>query len=532
MRKPAAVRSLLYSGDLLAVDLGSFSVKILSMKAKERSLTVIGSASREVWSGLSAAKSEEEKAEVYAGAIREMMAEHAFKPRNASVSLSGNTVILRFLALPPGHAYAPEAGLPPEARALVPFDGADAVVSALALDPVKGFSPPRPEMMLTVAETKTVQAGMDVVRRAGLRPAVIVNDAVALANAYSFFEGGKDGETVVLAGVGASSTSVVILEGGVPKAARVVNIAGNAFTRAIKREFDSSLEEAERLKLAHGLAGPAGTDPEEDAVAAKVARALKPAALDLGAEIQRTVDVFLERRPSGYPAIRRLLLAGGSAELPGLAGRLAADTGLEAAVFRPIVNTVAADGGVGVLKLPPALLGPCGLALSNTLLRRSSQPRINLVPRKARRSAIIRDVSPGFGRRIAGPALAAAALCLYAVWAVDVARHDTSMEQMLETAARREAELEKRYEKKAKAAPVKRVVDPFAFLSRLTVSGVFGDRVNSMVMLNGEGSVFVARGGKLFDANEEEVPGVRSEIRDNSLVLTANGRLYKIELPK
>ncbi|MCM2303848.1 MAG: pilus assembly protein PilM [Elusimicrobia bacterium] len=533
MKKPAAVRSLLYSGDLLAVDLGTFAVKVLSMKAKERSLTVIGSASREVWRELSGAKTEEEKSEVYARVVRELMAEHAFKPRNASISLSGNTVILRFLTLPAGHEFSPDAGLPPEARALIPFDESEAIVSALPLDSAKGVKPPRPEMMLTMAQKKTVRDGMDVARKAGLRPAVIVNDALALVNAYQFFEGKKADETVVLAGIGASATSVVVLEGGSPRAARVVNIAGAAFTRAVKREFDVDLEEAERLKLAHGLSVPGNRSPEEEAAAARVARALKPAVKDLTAEIQRTLDVFLERRPAGYPPVRRLVLAGGSAELAGLAGRLAADTGLEVDVFRPIVNTAAKDGSLGVIKLPAALAGPCGLALSNTLLRRWGQSRINLVPRKARRSAIIRDVSPGFWRLIAGPAIAAAALSVYAVRAVNTVNQETAMEQSLEAATRKQAEAELRFEAKKKpAAPVKRVENPFAYLARLTISGVFGDARNTHVMLNGDGTVFVARGGRLYNGDEEEVAGVRSEIRDNSLALTANGRVYLIDLPK
>jgi type IV pilus assembly protein PilM len=534
MRKPAAVRSLLYSGDLLAVDLGTFSVKVFSLKAQARSLTVIGSAAREVWRELAGAKTDEEKGEIHARALRAIMAEHSFRPRNASVSLSGNGVILRFLSLPPGSVYDPEAGLPPEAKALVPFEDADAAIAAMILDGAKGSPPPRPEMMLVAADKKTVQGGMDVVRKAGLRPAVIVNDAVALANAFEFFEASKAGETVVLVGVGASSTSIVVIETGGPRAARMVNIAGNAFTRAVKREFDVDFEEAERLKIAHGLSAPGGGPPEEEAVSARVCRALKPAAKDLAAEIQRTVDVFLERRPAGYPPVRRLLLAGGSAELTGLAGMLAAETGMAVDVFRPIVNVTAKDGSLGVTALAAALAGPCGLALSNTLLRRTGQPRFNLVPRKQRRSAIIQDVSPGFWRMIAGPAIVVAALSLYAVRAVKISDHETAMEQSLEEANRQEAEAKAQFEKKIrkKAAAVKPPPNPFAFLSRLTVSGVFGDKRNSMVMLNGDGSVFVARGGRLYDSNEEEVPGVRSEIRDNSLALTANGRLYSIELPK
>jgi type IV pilus assembly protein PilM len=499
---------------------------MLSMKAKERSLTVVDSASREVWRELAEAKTDAEKGEVYARVVSELMAARAFKPRNASVSLSGSAVIVRFASLPAGWTAAADAGLPPAARALVPFEEHEAVVSAL---PLEGPG----EMMLTISRKAAVRAGMDVVRKAGLRPAVIVNDAVALANAWQFFEGHRPEETVVLAGIGASSTDVLVLERGAPRAARAINIAGGTFTRAVKREFDVDLEEAERLKIAHGLSAPGDRSPEEEAAAARVARALRPPVKDLAAEIQRTIDSFLERRPAGYPPIRRILLAGGGAELAGLAGRLALDTGLIVEAFRPIVNVPAADGGLGVAALASALVGPCGLALSNTLLRRTRQSRINLVPRRARRSAIIRDVSPGFGRRFAAPLAAALLVSGYAVWAVKVSDGDTAMERRLEDAARREAEVRLRFAKKEKPKPApKREVNPFAFLSRLTISGVFGDGRSSMVMLNGDGTVFTARNGRLYDGDEEEVRGVRSEIRDNSLALTANGRLYSIELPK
>lgn len=527
MKKPSAVRSLLYSGDFLAVDLGTFSVKVLGMKSRERSLTVLASATKEVWRELASARSEAEKAEVYARALSELMQRHAFKPRNASISLSGNVVLLRFLTLPKGYEADPDAGLPAEARALVPFEGPDALVSARPLEPAKGVDGAGPEMMLTMAERKTVLAGMDIARKAGLRPAVIINDVLALASAYEFFEGRKN-ETVVLAGVGATSTGICVLENGVPRAARVVNIAGNAFTRAVKREFDVEFDEAERLKIAHGLSSAPGDEASE-----RVARALKPPVKDLGAEIVRTLDVFLERRPPDYPPIRRLVLAGGGAAMKGLAEGLAADTGLEASSFRPIVNTAAADGSLGIVPLQEALAVPCGLALSNTMLRRSDQPRVNLVPRRARRSAIIRDVSPGFWRLIAGPAFAVLVLCVYAVWATEVSKHELAAEQSLEAAAKTELELERKLAgKKAKASAPKRVENPYAYLAGLSISGVFGDARNSLVMLNGASGVFVARGGRLYDGNEQIVAGVTSEIRNNSLSLSAGGRTYVIQMPK
>ena len=53
-----------------------------------------------------------------------------------------------------------------------------------------------------------------------------------------------------------------------------------------------------------------------------------------------------------------------------------------------------------------------------------------------------------------------------------------------------------------------------------------------LVMLSGDGSVFVARGGRLYDANDEEVRGVESEVRGAALILSAGSRRYAIELPK
>ena len=85
---------------------------------------------------------------------------------------------------------------------------------------------------------------------------------------------------------------------------------------------------------------------------------------------------------------------------------------------------------------------------------------------------------------------------------------------------------------KPKPAPP-RAESPFSFLGRLTISGVFGDSQNSVVMLSGGGRTFVAKGGHLFDENEKEVAGVSAELHDSALVLaTAKHEKFVIVLPK
>lgn len=525
------VRTLLYSGDLLAVDLGSFAIKILHLKANVRSLTVHGSARREVWRALAEAKTDEEKLEVYAAALRELLAETGLKVRNASIALSGSGVVVRFATLPPGQSYDRDAPLPADIQATIPFEKSDADVAGLVVPGPASRKPPREDLILVAAEKKAVSGAMDVVRKAGLRPAVITNDVMALAGAHVFFSAGKAAETVVLVDAGASSTSVTVVDAGVPRASRVFNIAGNAFTRAIKREFAVEFDEAERLKLEHGLESPMGKTTSEDAAAAKVARALKPAVKDLAAEILRTIEIFLSRTPDAR-SVSRVVLAGGSARMKGLPESLSAEVGLEVELFRPMVNVAAKNGTLGIAPLDVDLAVSCGLALSNVLLRRAEGWRINLVPKRIRRSAIIRDVSPGFWRWIAAPAFVVLALSVYGVWAVRVAHREAALEAKIEEAARKDAAMHKKIDKKKGPAAGKKAPEPFAFLGRLAVSGVFGSGRSAMVMLDGGGAAYTARGGKLYDSSDAEVRGVNSQISGNALSLEAGGKRYSLAIPR
>ena len=524
MKTTPGVHALLYSGDLLAVDLGTHAVKVLALKARERSLTVLGSARKEVWRELAAAKSDEEKSEVYARALRELLRGRAFVPRNSSIALPGSTIVLRFMALPPGAELNHEKGLSAEARALIPFDEAETPVSTVVTDGAKGGK----EAILAAAPAKIVKGAMDVSRKAGLRPAVIVNDVLALTDAYRFFHVQKLDETVVVVSVGATSTSAGVVEKGVLRAARVFNIAGASFTRAVKREFSVELEEAEALKIAHGLEVSLTATPEEKESAARVAAALGPSVKDLGAEILRTIDVFSARRPDAAP-VSRVLLAGGSAELKGLADSLAASTGLPVDLFRPMVNVTGKGGADGIKALEAEHAVACGLALSNTLLRTTLRPRLNLVPKRARRAAILRDVSPRFGRKLALPVLIGLGLCLYGWWAVEVSRREAAEETRLEAAAKAVAAARRKVAKqKPAAAAPKKPADPYAYLGRLSVSGVFGAGPGATVMLGS----YTARDGKLFDGEEKAVSGVTSEIGDKSVSLSAGGKRYVIALPK
>jgi hypothetical protein len=82
----------------------------------------------------------------------------------------------------------------------------------------------------------------------------------------------------------------------------------------------------------------------------------------------------------------------------------------------------------------------------------------------------------------------------------------------------------------AKAPP--KPVSPFAYLGRLSVSGVVGGESGRAYMLTGPDRSFMSRGGLLYDQDDALVPGVFVQAVDGKLVLTTSHRdRFEIALP-
>lgn len=518
-----AMRALLYAGDILGVDLGSYSVRILQLKAAPEGVLVHAFVEHEVWRELEDAASDEERLEIYSSALRQLLEGRHFTTANGAIALSGNLVLLRFLPLAADHA--PSREVPSEAWDLIPFERGQAAVDGRVQDVSYDAQSPRREMVLAVAEEKTVEGVIEAARSAGLRPSAIISDSLALENAYDFFPPEASGETQVLVDIGHSTTSVNILEAGVLRASRVFNVAGRLFTKALRRDFDIDEAAAETLKREHGLLGGDGSDD-----AARVQRALRPIVAELGVAILRTLDSYLDKRAAGHPAPTRLLLSGGSAELKGLADALALQTGLRAKVYRPLHGAEVGQGCLGLDKDSPALAAAAGAAVTKLLRRRSGLRRNNLLPRRKQRAAVMWDLSVGFGPFFLSIMLACAGMIVFTTQTARVLREEReAAERLALAAARREALADRFAPKPVTPAAAKPARSPFAFLKELSVTGVFGD----VVMLKGPSGVFVARSGQLFDEAESAVAGVSTALSPEGLILTTvRGEKFVAELPK
>src|SRR5438045_1554546 len=110
-----------------------------------------------------------------------------------------------------------------------------------------------------------------------------------------------------LMNIGASVRNINIVRGGIPLFTRDVSVGGNQYTDALQKELDLSFEDAERLKQGETL--PSVTDEQKQQILRSVSDILT-------LEIQKTFDFF--RATASGENIQRILVAGGTARVPGL----------------------------------------------------------------------------------------------------------------------------------------------------------------------------------------------------------------------
>jgi type IV pilus assembly protein PilM len=166
---------------------------------------------------------------------------------------------------------------------------------------------------------------VEAIENAGVGVAIMDVDSFAIENMYEENYEPEDHELVVLINIGASITNINVVKNGASVFLRDFSLGGNAVTEAIQEKFGISFEEAERMKV-EGTGG-------DDATERDFKESLLSFAEVICLEIERSVDYF--RSTSGGEDIKRILLSGGGAKIPGIAVDLTQRLNIETEIIDP-----------------------------------------------------------------------------------------------------------------------------------------------------------------------------------------------------
>lgn len=122
----------------------------------------------------------------------------------------------------------------------------------------------------------------------------------------------------LIVNVGAEKTSLIVVNGPDALFGRLIDTAGNDFTRAIAERLQCGFQEAEQLKCTFGLTGSSSDDPA--ALAAAQSAMLEP--VDRLVQAIADTRAFFEQNSGGL-VVSGLTVTGGGGRLSGLAEQIA-----------------------------------------------------------------------------------------------------------------------------------------------------------------------------------------------------------------
>jgi type IV pilus assembly protein PilM len=216
-------------------------------------------------------------------------------------------------------------------------------------------SPDEQEVMIAATRKEKVEDRVAVAESAGLKAAVMDIESFAQQTALGLVVqqlpgSGKD-LNVAIVDIGANVMNVSVMRNDQSVYSREQAFGGSQLTQDIVARYGMSPEEAEGAKRSGGLPDDFETE------------VLRPFMENLSMEVQRALQFFFTS--TQYHSVDQILLAGGSAVIPGLDEVVQTRTQVATMVANPFA-TMQASPRIQMKRLmvdAPSLIVACGLAM-------------------------------------------------------------------------------------------------------------------------------------------------------------------------
>ncbi|MBI2040338.1 type IV pilus assembly protein PilM [Candidatus Microgenomates bacterium] len=173
-------------------------------------------------------------------------------------------------------------------------------------------------VVLVIASPKNVvNKYIKVLTMANLRPKALETEIIAVTR--SLVGNNPFSPSTLIIQLGGTTTDYAAVSRGLIWLTRSISTGGMALTRALAQHFNFELSQAEEYKRVYGLV--------EDQLEGKVFDALHPIVDIIAQESKRIIQAFQTKYPQN--SIKRVVLSGGGAKMPGLVIYLANALGLE-----------------------------------------------------------------------------------------------------------------------------------------------------------------------------------------------------------
>jgi type IV pilus assembly protein PilM len=340
---------------MIGLDISTSSVKLVELGQSAAGEFVVERFASEPFEKGWITDGQIEKFDEVAEAVKRVVSKSGTKTKNVAMAMPQSAVITKKIMLPAGlREEELELQVESEANQYIPFSLDEVSLDFCVIGP-SSTSIGDVEVLIAASRKDRVQDRQGLAESAGLKPMVLDIESHASRLAMSRIvrtlpSEGKDA-LVALFEIGADTTSLKVLRDEELLYDRDQAFGGSQLTQLISRQYGFSFEEAEQKKL--------GGELPEDYESAILA----PFVDSLSQEIGRALQYFFTSTP--HHKVHYVMLAGGTATLPGLKERVTDLTGFASMVVNPFEHMKLGSSvrENKVRREAPSYLTACGLAM-------------------------------------------------------------------------------------------------------------------------------------------------------------------------
>lgn len=349
------MRFLTPSRGLIGIDITSATVKLLELKPTAHNYQVESYAVRPLPEGTVVERRIQDIDAV--ASVLSRAVEHA-RPstRKVAVAVPASAAITRMLTFPAGlDEDAIEERIIAESERHIPFPFNEVAFDFQCMGP-SVLDPDEQRVLLVACRQQDVVQLTETLERAGLEPAAVDVETFAMERSFAILQRELQASSapesgVALVDIGANMNAFHVIRDGRIVYSRDTVFGGRQLTDTIQERYALTMKEAGFAKKRGGL-------PDD-----YHAEVLTPFLETLVQQVGRSLQLYYSA--GRHHEIKEIVLAGGSSVIPGLAERIAEDSGMRVTIANPF-QRMAVNKRLDLDALTsdaPAMLTACGLAM-------------------------------------------------------------------------------------------------------------------------------------------------------------------------
>ena len=305
---------MIFKRPLVAIDIGSSSIKLVELDGKESSLRLRRFAVELLPPGLVTDGVITEPGAVKL-ALSKLAKSSGVNGRRASVSIGGSGVLIKKVPVPLGKDLSLDEQVNYAAEQAFQIDPGELYRDHIVL-PEEAGKEGEIDALVVGARREIIEQYVSVIREAGMRLGVIECSAFSLANVFEYNYGIVEGLCAIIS-IGASYCQMSFLFNGRFIFNRDLPFGGEMYTRRIMESMGLTFENAEALKIS--ASSGASSAPQD------VTSLISSVNNQIVSDITSTLAYFVQSGdiPAGTP-LKYAFLAGGASRTIGLDAAIAA----------------------------------------------------------------------------------------------------------------------------------------------------------------------------------------------------------------